>query len=585
MKLVKVGTIVKIKSDLEVNTYYGEGLWFNESMGELRGREFKVVNSFASCEGENRFKLEGDASEWTWNLNMIEEVCEEDMIEQEEVCAICGGTLNEDNRIWVECENRYICEDCYSDSYFTCDDCGEVHHCDDENCVEGSRYVCSSCFEDYYYCGDCGEYYYRDNMYYDEDTDEWYCEDCWNSRPTNRILGYNEEHNDPNFIERRTQEGARLYGTETEVENYNDDYSMIDILYEKLPVRLARDGSLSESNSYEIITDPCDMGYHYGQLNVVKEVYEEMIEKGYRSDKTTTCGLHVHATRPYQVEIDKLSRDIWSYSTDSEEFKKLQKEKNELEDKQEEIINRIILVMESFKEELIKFSRRKDTYWCQWLSDVVATENGKITSIDFIKKIKGQSYGHHRALNLENHNTIEFRIFKGTLNYKTYYATLELVDNIMNLCSDLKVPVEKITWDKLTRGQYVSEYVQEREIVCTHRVVDTSEIDRIWEIVKNKKKGKVAKKIYNLLTKYYNEYTKRFNDIKDSENWALICETTGRLREHSNNMERVKQYKNNNEFNDLFSKVQEMVEYYMYFDNEDLKAIRVSIRELLKEVR
>ena len=124
MKLVKVGTIVKIKSDLEVNTYYGEGLCFNESMGELRGREFKVVNSFASCEGENRFKLEGDASEWTWNLNMIEEVCEEDMIEQEEVCAICGETLNEDNRIWVECENRYICEDCYSDSYFTCDDCG-----------------------------------------------------------------------------------------------------------------------------------------------------------------------------------------------------------------------------------------------------------------------------------------------------------------------------------------------------------------------------------------------------------------------------------------------------------------------------
>ena len=591
-KVIKEGTIVKVKRGLEslrdTNGRIGQ-LYCDTNMYQYEGQELKVSNSWWNYTGECYFSLEG-AGSWTWNLKMIEEVSEENMKDLDRVCSDCGRELEEDEElIYIEEYDKYVCQECFEEHYVECEDCGRIVHEDDIHNVEGGdRSVCDSCFDNYYYCADCGEYYYSDNMYYDEDTDEYYCEDCWNSRPTNRVMGYSEEHNDPNFIERRVEgeeEGIRLYGTETEVENYDNDYSMIDVLYEKLPVRLARDGSLNESNSYEIITDPCSMKFHKQQLEVVKDVYQEMIDKGYRSDKTSTCGLHVHATRPYQAEIDRLNKELWSLDCGSEKYKELQKQKEELEDKQEDFINRIILVMETFKEPLINFSRRKDTYWCKWLSDVVSCDNGKITSIDFIKKVKGESYGHHRALNLENHNTIEFRIFKGTLNYETYYATLELVDNIMNLCGDLDLPVEKITWDKLTRGEYVSKYVQERGIVCNYRVVDTSEIDRIWEIVKNKKKGKVAKKIYNLLNKYYNEYVNKFNEVKNSEKWALICDITSKLREHSNNMERVLEYKNNNEYASMFSKVQEMIDYYMYFDTDTLKAIRTNIRELLNEVR
>ena len=46
------------------------------------------------------------------------------------------------------------------------------------------------------------------------------------------------------------------------------------------------------------------------------------------------------------------------------------------------------------------------------------------------KNAKDKHLGRYVAVNLENYNTIEFRIFRGTLNYKTFIATLQLIDEI-----------------------------------------------------------------------------------------------------------------------------------------------------------
>ncbi len=589
-KIVKEGTKVKVKSREEIEQLLDEGhringLYIDEDMFNYCGQELKVIDSSWSNTYGNSIQLEGNS--WFWSLDCFEEIGEENMRDLDRICADCGNEIEEGEELtYIEEYDRYVCSDCL-EYYHECDDCGRLVHEDDLHSVDnGNRSVCDSCLDDYQYCGDCGEYYYRDDMYYDEDSDEYYCEDCWENNGNHLICGYHQYDRDFEFYKGQDEIEPPYYiGRELEMENDEIDVDCVRYIKDELNGITSRDGSLSGRGAMEWVDHPRSMKNHYEIADKIEGIFKRLVDSGYRSNDTSTCGLHFHVSRPYQAEIDRISKEMWSYSDDSEEFKKLQKEKNELEDKQEDIINRIILILESFKEEFIKFSRRKDTYWCQWLSDVVTCDNGKITSLDFIKKVKGESYGHHRALNLENHNTIEFRIFKGTLNFNTYMASLELVNNIVALCSDLKLPVEKITWEKLTKGEYVSKYVQEREIVCTHRVVDTSEIDRIWEIVKNKRKGKVAKKVYNLLTKYYNEYVNKFNEVKDSEKWALICDITSKLREHSNNMERVLEYKNNNEYNSMFSKVQEMVDYYMYFDTDTLKAIRTSIRELLKEVR
>ena len=48
---------------------------------------------------------------------------------------------------------------------------------------------------------------------------------------------------------------------------------------------------------------------------------------------------------------------------------------------------------------------------------------------------------------LENENTIEFRLFRGTLRYSTFMATLQLVDEICNAAISLSDrEFERMAW-------------------------------------------------------------------------------------------------------------------------------------------
>ena len=52
------------------------------------------------------------------------------------------------------------------------------------------------------------------------------------------------------------------------------------------------------------------------------------------------------------------------------------------------------------------------------------------TAKDTYKNAKDKRMGRYVAVNLENYSTIEFRIFKGTLCYKNFIATLQLIYEI-----------------------------------------------------------------------------------------------------------------------------------------------------------
>lgn len=583
-KVIKEGTKVKIKTREELEQLLDdhhriEGLYFDDNMFDYCGQELEVVSSWWSYSNErNYFTFEG--IEWTWNLQMIEEVGEENMRDLDRTCADCGREIDEDEELTsVEGGNKHVCPDCL-DNYEECYDCGNLVHRDSLHYVR-DRYgdevqVCDDCINEYEQCSDCGDYFPRDEMYYDDDEYGYYCESCWENSARHLISGYHDYHRGFEFHKASDEVNPKRYiGSELEMENDSIDSDCVRYLRDEFDAILAHDGSLDGDGAMEWVDDPRSLKAHYEIADKKREAFNRLVRSGYRSHDTSTCGLHFHVSRPYQEEINTLN-----YYND-EDRKKIE----ELRDKQEDIINRIILVMETYKEELIRFSRRKDTYWCKWLSDVVTCDNGKITSLDFIKKVKGESMGHHRALNLENKNTIEFRIFKGTLNFDTYMASLELVNNIVELCGDLEFPLEKITWDKLTRGQYVTKYVIENDIHTSRKVVDTSEIDRIWEIVKNKKKIKTINKLIKEFNKYYQVYVTKFENIKDSDNWSLICDTTAKLRDFSGTFKGVIDYKNNNEYDKVLYKMREVVNYNMYFDTDELYAIRKNIQELLREVQ
>jgi hypothetical protein len=52
-------------------------------------------------------------------------------------------------------------------------------------------------------------------------------------------------------------------------------------------------------------------------------------------------------------------------------------------------------------------------------------------------KAKKGNLGRYAAVNLCNRNTIEFRLFRGTLKYNTLIAAIELVNKICDIATDM----------------------------------------------------------------------------------------------------------------------------------------------------
>lgn len=560
MRGIKLNTIVKVKSDLEGRNRYGN-LYFPSQMEEYRGNEYKIIDRkyYSELDTKVGYKLEGTDRAFIFSLEMFEEVSEDNM-EELEKCHDCGTLVSEGELVYLEHLDIYVCQECIDNDYIECHDCGLLYREVDIRETAYGYCVCQDCRDrDYSYCDDCDRLFYSDDIHYNEYNDAWYCDNCYcNHEVDGRIYGYHEFCDWIKYVASGEVKPPFYIGHELEVENNNDDTSCIDLLYDNLNVILAHDGSLN--NGYEIISHPQSYKYILEHKNKYEEVFNTMIRNGYKSHETSTCGLHFHVTRPFYDEINSISP--WNAS--EEDMKK----RNDLINKQNEVIDRIILVMETYKEEIIKFSRRKpsEMHWCQFLSDFKNKPSGEIKSLYYVKKNKDTNT-RYMALNLENSATIEFRIFKGTLKFDTFMASVELVNNIMTLCSNLELPVTDITWDKLIDSEYAREYCNEKGIHTDKVVVDNSK----EEIDLEEKMRKALKKTYKDLVRIYNAEVKRITSgfklqLKDS-----IGDMRTKL---ANN------YRKLNELDDLTTSLSDLL---ARFNNEefDMCAMKNKIRQFI----
>jgi hypothetical protein len=91
---------------------------------------------------------------------------------------------------------------------------------------------------------------------------------------------------------------------------------------------------------------------------------------------------------------------------------------------------------------MLRFTRRTESNLRRWASRYGIETDAKTT----YKKAKGD-YNRYRCINLQNDSTIEFRIFRGTLKYTTFVATLQLVNEICNICKRATTEdVESMCW-------------------------------------------------------------------------------------------------------------------------------------------
>jgi hypothetical protein len=185
-----------------------------------------------------------------------------------------------------------------------------------------------------------------------------------------------------------------------EAGKYNDNAkSILDVANTEdvENIYIKADGSLNDG--LEIVSHPMTFDYHKNTMPW-RKIVKCAVDMGYRSHKTSTCGLHCH-----------VNRKSLGYNTTE----------------QENTIARILYFIEHHWAEILKFSRRTSYQMERWANRYGRKNNPK----EFISNVKNKSSSNrYVAVNLQNNDTIEFRMFKGTLKYNTIIATLEFVNAV-----------------------------------------------------------------------------------------------------------------------------------------------------------
>lgn len=395
--------------------------------------------------------LESDIIDDTPENNNIITLLDEQEIPYEYgyICDDCGEFHEEEKMTYIEDKDYYVCDDCLSSDYFYCDDCNSWYSTDTNSYeTEDRRIICQSCANDHYVeCADCGLMVHENNAYYCDDCDRYYCDSCWDEHyHSDGLLDY---HSFRDWQPHKTDDEPEpdfYIGHELEMDYGSDRREAIELISNNLNGICMHDGSLSDDRGLEFISHPLSYNYMLSLENDYRDAFHILTQNlNYKSHETDDCGLHFHVTRPDNPDT----------------------------------IDRIILFMETYKDEIIILSRRTRSEinsWCKFLSDrLYDVKEKELKSLYFIKKNKETS-NRYMALNLTNANTIEFRIFKGTLKYETFMADFEFVYNLMTLCSDLDIPVSEITWERVvSMGKFLPQYANEHNLHTDKIIVDYSQ--------------------------------------------------------------------------------------------------------------
>lgn len=422
-------------------------------------------------------------------------------------CRDCGRKLNS---IEHEIDGEYLCEDCFQEKYFYCDECGKIEEKENGYLVNEEKWVCQSCLDDYYdQCNDCGNYFrryegytintgygdcyevcdecysngdysYCDNCgnYYESDYCTWhndccYCEDCY-QETSSELYDYHC-FNDWELFKGKNEENPTYYiGKEIELEpkGHSNVSRVIEAINNNINAVGMHDGSLADGG-VEVVTHPESWQYLQEHKQDYINFFDEINQLDYGNDGG--CGLHFHVSKP-----------------------------------NDEVISRVIVLLESFKDEIKKLSRRSESQlrsWAKFLSEGCSEkEQIKYQSTKWLKeKYIKQYHDRYYALNLTNSKTIEFRFFNGVNTFEQYWAALQFIHNLMELALNEKREIETINWQDLLEGDELREQARKRDVLDINKFAkNTNEIIETLEAALDKAKGEIKNTLKNL-AKYINK--------------------------------------------------------------------------------
>ena len=352
------------------------------------------------------------------------------------ICANCGEEYQIEDM--YQAEGDWLCEDCAERLTVICDHCAERVY--EENAVEDDAHIfCDHCFDEYYVrCEDCNRIIHRDRAYWDND-DNAYCSSCWDEH-CNIIHEYNYT---PDLVFHG--KGLRHFGVELEIDDggtvNSNAQKLLDIANASAEnLYIKTDGSLDDG--MELVTHPMTLEYHLNEMPW-EDVLRKAQRMGYLSHAAGTCGLHVHISR-------------LAFGCTYEQ--------------QEAAIARLLYFVEKFWAELLRFSRRTQSQMNRW----AARYGIRLTPSEQMSHAKNSCAGRYTAVNLTNSDTVEIRMFRGTLKLNTLKATLQMVNHLVEVAVSMSdCQVQDMSWfdflDEITEPELI-QYLKERRLYVNEPV-------------------------------------------------------------------------------------------------------------------
>jgi len=273
--------------------------------------------------------------------------------------------------------------------------------------------ICHNCFDDLNRCVSCG----RKRMGMNDDN---VCKNCITN--TRCILGYSEK---PNSLFHRVHKGQciiserdkgyRHFGVEIETDGYNYLYgnklaSMIGLLGKGLTNNEELLYVKSDSTcDNEIVSHPFTWKYFnkYG-YKVFQTLFKMLRRDSFRSHKASDSGMHVHVSRN-SIKPTTLYKVL------------------------------SLVYNEDYYKLILDISQRRESALEEWAKPKLGgylLENVKrpfsFLSDDTNYREIREYLDRSSAINLHPRHTIEFRLFRGTLNYNSFLKNMDFVRSVLH---------------------------------------------------------------------------------------------------------------------------------------------------------
>lgn len=371
-------------------------------------------------------------------VDEVEMTDEADMVD-DELCKDCGEAVPDTDVIYHG-EIGPLCESC-ADEYHPCESWGCTVYSNDTRIIDDTV-MCEDCASRYTTCDGCETSILCEDTYSCDTCDRSelceYCSDEYHNHGSENIHDYSYKPI-PIFHGNGTK---RYFGVELEIDGAGESGENADELLrysdEESLFYIKSDSSLNDG--LEIVTHPATLDFHLKRMPW-KDIVTKAAELGYKSHQTDTCGLHIHVSTAALAVGGR-----------------------------ETATSKLVVLFWRLWPQLVKFSRRNSEQirsWCQLNYDGQSLNSNDL----YYSKQKG----HYASLNFEPDDTLEIRLFRGSLRWETIAASIELVDVLIDLALTRGFGwINRATWDA------VIDHAQGRKHLMTY--LETRNLGRNYNV-------------------------------------------------------------------------------------------------------